>query len=168
MDLHCATSFHGSNVCCPPLIFRKTEGITRRTKLDQKLISRMVEENKYLYRTVERALDVYLQGKTKKENLLKFATDIIIKTGGKVPRLMKRNRQVIICWFCQNRSIIPELEEIINAIKDEITIEGISEVLKSKNIAVPGNKNENKEYSTNDFDDDCDMEFDFYDDLPFL
>lgn len=108
--------------------------LSDRTIKDRKIIENMMKQNEGIYEDVERALDIILNGNSKKPNVLNFAKKIAFENGLKIERLMKRSRQALICWFCKNRQLVPRLTEVINASKSGLPFRQVVQIAQSDPI----------------------------------
>ena len=86
---------------------------TVQTIKDRRLVSERIRKNEKYYYRMEHALNVILNGKTRKNDLLAYAKEIIQKNNLRLERLMKRSKPVLICWFCEHMDLIPLLKELI-------------------------------------------------------
>ena len=72
-----------------------------------------VMKNGLLYKKVVLVVDFLLKGSTNKSDLLKLVIPVIREHGMHVERVLRRNKQAIYCWICENIHLFPDIESMV-------------------------------------------------------
>lgn len=87
----------------------------KNVKTEREIVEERIKKNGIYYVKLVKALDFLLKGRTTKKQLLSYILPTIKKNNLKIERLMRRNKQIIYCWICENINFFPDLKSIITA-----------------------------------------------------
>ena len=90
-----------------------------RTMLKRELSERQetmerVKKNGVLYKKVVLVIDFLMKGSAKKSDLLDIIIPKIKENKMHVDRILRRNKQAIYCWICENIHLFPHIESLVN------------------------------------------------------
>ena len=91
------------------------QNTTTQTLKDRLIISKKIKENKDYLERISHVLRIFLNGNTKKKDLLNLAKHLCKENNLKLERLMKRSKPYLICWFCEHMDLIPLISDLVKS-----------------------------------------------------
>ena len=84
-------------------------------KNERQITEERVKKNGLMYEKLVKVVNFLLQGKTSKQELLKYLIPVIVKNKLPVERLMRRSKKIIYCWICEHIDLFPEFKRMITS-----------------------------------------------------
>ena len=92
---------------------KKRPRTTKIVKNERQIAQERIQKNQAYYMKLTKALELILNGKATKKNLLAYILPTMNKHNLKVERMMRRSKQIIYCWICEHISLFPDLQSIV-------------------------------------------------------
>ena len=93
-----------------PIIRSKSR---QQTDRDLRAISQRMKTHEREIMKLKKILKLMMNGNVSKTKLLNFITPVIEENNMRVDRLMRRHKNAIYCWICENIKLFKDLQNII-------------------------------------------------------